>query len=52
MAADNGSGLGVVVGVLLAVVIVVGGYYFMNSHNGGTSTTIETPDVSITTPAK
>ena len=49
---DN-SGMGVILGILLAVLIVVGGYFFLRSEGSipgdGTSTTanIEAPDVTI-----
>ena len=49
---DN-SGMGVVLGILLAVLIVVGGFFFLRSQGmmgDGTSTAnIEAPDVTINT---
>lgn len=47
---DN-SGMGVVLGILIAVVLAVGAYFFIQNQGGlggSTSTTnIEMPDVSI-----
>ena len=49
---DN-SGMGVVLGILLAVLIVVGGYFFLRSEGalpqGSTTANIEAPDVTINT---
>lgn len=48
---DN-SGMGVVLGILLAVLIVVGGYFFLKNEgtlpdNNATTANIEAPDVTI-----
>lgn len=51
-ASDN-SGMGVVLGILLAVLIVVGGFFFLRSQGvietGTTTANIEAPDVTINT---
>ena len=48
---DN-SGMGVILGILLAVLIVVGGYFFLKNEGtlpgtNATTATIEAPDVTI-----
>ena len=49
---DN-SGMGVILGILLAVLIVVGGYFFLKSEgtlpDNATTANIEAPDVTINT---
>lgn len=50
---NDNSGMGVVLGILIAVVFAVGGYFFvkkeggLNSPNTTTTTNIEMPDVNI-----
>lgn len=49
---NDNSGMGVVLGILIAVLIVIGGFFFLKSQgvveDGGTTTaTIEAPDVNI-----
>lgn len=51
--ANDNSGMGVILGVILAVVIAIGAYFFIKSEGGldGTQTTnIEMPDVNIDAP--
>lgn len=49
-ASDN-SGMGVVLGILIAVLLVVGGFFFLRSQGvietGTTTANIEAPDVTI-----
>lgn len=49
---DN-SGMGVIVGILIAVVLIVGGYFFLKNEGcsvGGSTTNIEMPDVKVEAP--
>jgi hypothetical protein len=49
---DN-SGMGVVLGILIAVLLAVGAYFFIQSRGGvgGTTTNIDLPDVNVEAPA-
>ena len=51
---NDNSGMGVILGILIAVVLAVGGYFFVKKEGGldgskttTTTTNIELPDVNI-----
>jgi len=50
---SDGSGMGVVIGILLAIVIAIGAYFIIQNNGGvgGSKTSIDMPDVHITAPA-
>jgi len=47
---DN-SGMGVVLGIILAVVLALAAYFFMVRGDGGNDTNIDLPDVNVSAPA-
>ena len=50
---NDNSGIGVILGVILAIVIAIGAYFFIKSEGGleGAQTTnIELPDVNVDAP--
>ena len=48
---DN-SGMGVILGILLAIVLAVAAYFFFTQDGGNSSTTnIDLPDVNVSAPA-
>lgn len=49
---NDNSGMGVVLGILIAVVLAVGGYFFVKKEGGldktaSSTTNIEMPDINI-----
>jgi hypothetical protein len=48
---DNNSGMGVVLGVFVAVLVIIGAYFAFNGNttNGDYGHTTTTPDVNINT---
>ena len=50
---NDNSGMGVVLGIVIAVLLVVGGFFFLRSQGvvgeGATTANIEAPDVTVNT---